>query len=146
MLGESRFLYKHFFKVYDAKLYLAADSDPSKLLSGTIGFKLQFDYLRKIDKQLAIDSAQKALNRNLKSDQQAQIAERLNALNAAYRSVEKGDYSILHFEPGYGTHYIFNGEKLTTIPGDDFARLYFTIWLGEQPLSTPLRDALLGNS
>lgn len=148
-VGEDRYNYKRIFKVYDAALYRAPNTPPAaanQVLNGNYGFKLQFNYLRTIDKQIAIDSAETALSRNLETEQQNRIAARVAELNRAYRSVVKGDSSVLHYEPGVGTHYIFNGQRLATIPGDDFAQLYFRVWLGEQPLSKPLRDALLGKN
>lgn len=143
-LGESRFVYKKLFKVYDAALYTTTQTEPSGVLSGDHGFKLKFNYLRKIDKELAIGHATDALQRNLKPEELDTIAERIARLNTNYRSVAKGDTTALVYEPDIGTSYYFNGDKLVTIPGKDFASLYFQIWLGEQPLSKRLRDALFG--
>ena len=38
---------------------------------------------------------------------------------------------------------LLNGELLVSVEGDDFARAYFGIWLGEEPIAPPLREAVL---
>lgn len=144
--GEERFVYKRLFKVYDAALYVEPETPRASILSGDYCIKLQFNYLRTIDKGLAIKHAGKALERNLAPDELASIADRVDQINRIYRSVERGDSALLVYEPEIGTSYYFNGEKLITIPGKDFAGLYFQIWLGEDPISETMRDALLGES
>jgi len=84
------------------------------------------------------------LEKNLNSQELAQIAERVGRLNAAYQTVKEGDQSSLTYLPETGTTLRINGAPVITIEGQDFARLYFTIWLGEQPISVPLREHLLG--
>ena len=74
------------------------------------------------------------------------IQKRLDRINAAYRTVNKGDRSSLSYTPGKGTTLSINQEPIVTIEGEDFARLYFRIWLGEQPISQPMRDALLSRN
>ena len=143
-LGEHRYYHKRIFKVYDAALYAAPQTSADDIMNAKQAFKLRFSYLRAIDKALAIDAAERALEKNLNPEEATRIADRLTTLNAAYRSVAKGDTTTLHYQPGRGTTYLINGEPRATIPGEDFARLYFRIWLGRKPLSAALRDDLLG--
>ena len=70
---------------------------------------------------------------------------RLNRLNTAYQPVENGDHSSLTYQPGIGTTLNINGTHIITIEGEDFAKLYFTIWLGELPISKSLRRDLIGS-
>ncbi len=143
-LGEHRYYHKRIFKVYDAALYTEPQASADNVLNADHSFKLTFSYLRAINKELAIDAANRALKKNLDPEQASAIANRLSNLNDAYLSVEKGDTTTLHYQPGLGTTYSINGAPKATIPGEDFAQLYFRIWLGDQPLSTALRDDLLG--
>jgi hypothetical protein len=39
-----------------------------------------------------------------------------------------------------------NGRSKGTIEGTDFARVFFSIWLGSQPPNPGLRSGLLGGS
>ena len=143
-LGEYRYVYRMFFKLYDAALFVSPDAEPPTILNAETGFRLQFRYLRKIDESIILKSSAKILERNLSEIELAQIADRVDRINEAYRSVGSGDRSSLTYIPGRGTTLRINGDYVTTIEGQDFARLYFKIWLGEQSLSPSLTKSLLG--
>ncbi|MEM8867641.1 MAG: chalcone isomerase family protein [Verrucomicrobiota bacterium] len=143
-LGEHRFVYAMLFKLYDAALYVPAEATADDVLQAETTFELRFSYLRTIKKDIVLRSASRMLEKNLNPEEQQQIAERVAQINECYRTVSKGDSSALVYEPEVGTSFVLNGERKITIPGQDFARLYFTIWLGEQPASVSLRDDLLG--
>jgi len=144
-VGNHRFIYRMFFKLYDARFYAdAVQADNiDKLLDGKNALLLEFDYLRKINKTTILESSENILAKNMSPDELNLIQERLDRINAAYRTVNKGDRSSLSYTPGKGTTLSINQEAIVTIEGEDFARLYFRIWLGEQPISQPMRDALL---
>lgn len=63
---------------------------------------------------------------------------------AAGASGRAGDRGTLTYLPGRGTELTLNGRPLALIEGADFARAYFDIWLGPDPIDAGLRDALLG--
>ena len=63
-----------------------------------------------------------------------------------FRDVGAGDRYALTYQPDIGTTLSLNGEPLGTIAGSDFARAYFGIWLGDEPLRKKFRDRLLGIS
>lgn len=142
--GEYRYVYRMFFKLYDAALYTSTSASKQQLLTAETDFRLQFRYLRKIDKSIILESSKKMLEKNLSSQELDQIQERVERLNDAYRTVEKGDRSSLTYIEGEGTTLKINGKPIITIEGQDFAAFYFRIWLGEQAISTSLRDHLLG--
>ena len=143
--GNYRFVYRMFFKLYDASFYTdaAKTEDVGELLSGKYVLHLEFDYLRKIKKSIVLESSEKILAKNMSAEQLGSIQERVDRINAAYRTVYKGDRSALSYLPGFGTTLWINGEPVITIEGEDFARLYFRIWFGEQPISVQMRNALL---
>lgn len=145
-LGEYRYVYRMFFKLYDAALFIDADADADAedILAASTRYRLQFRYLRKIDKSIILESSAKMLEKNLSQSELAQISDRIDQINEAYRTVQSGDRSSLTYQPGIGTTLRINGTAITTVEGDDFARLYFKIWLGDQPISVTLRDELLG--
>jgi hypothetical protein len=143
-LGEYRYVYRIFFQLYDAALYTAPGAKVEDVLNATTSFRLQFRYLREIDKSIILESSDRMLRKNLSDEQFQQIAERVARINDAYRTVKDGDHSALTYQPGNGTTLTINGEPIITIEGEDFAQLYFQIWLGEQPISKSLRENLLG--
>jgi hypothetical protein len=71
------------------------------------------------------------------------LASRLEQLHALYEDVEPGDRYALGYVPGRGTELSRNGAVLGTIEGADFARAYFSIWLGEAPIDDSLREQLM---
>ena len=83
------------------------------------------------------------LRKNLGPEELDSITARLNRLNAAYQTVGKGDRSSLTYQPGIGTTLHINDLPIITIEGEDFARYYFTIWLGKLPISKSLKEDLI---
>lgn len=142
--GQYRYIYKMFFKVYDIALYAPPETNAETIAKAETEFQLNFRYLRKIDKSIILESSEKTLKRNVSAQQLASIRERVDKINAAYTGVRKGDTSSLSFTPQTGTTLRINGSEIITIPGEDFAQLYFKIWLGERSLSKTLTANLLG--
>jgi hypothetical protein len=144
--GSFRLVYAMLFKLHDSTLYTDAPKKvtPTKLLSGQYALRLDFTYLRTIKKSIILKSADKMLQRNLSPAELASITDRVLELNAAYTTVQKGDHSSLSYRKGHGTKLEVNNREIITIDGDDFGPLYFRIWLGERPISTDMRDNLLG--
>ena len=143
--GSYRFVYRMFFKLYDARLLTNASQaqDLALLLNGANSLLLEFDYLRKIDKSIILESSEKILSKNMSPAELDLIQGRVDLINEAYRTVNKGDRSALSYIPGKGTTLWINEKPIVTIEGEDFARLYFRIWLGENPISRQMREALV---
>lgn len=143
--GSYRFVYRMFFKLYDASFYTDAAeiTDIDSLFNGENTVLLEFDYLRQIKKSIILESSEKILANNMTPVELASIQERVDQINAKYKTVTEGDRSALSYVPGEGTTLWINGEQEITIEGNDFARLYFRIWLGERPISKQMRDELL---
>ena len=143
-MGEHRTIYRLFFKLYDAALFVEPGANADDVLTGSCAFRLEFRYLRNIPKATILESASHMLAKNLSTDALTRIAEPTEQLHAKYRSVQTGDVSSLTYIPGDGTTFTLNGEELITLPGQEFATSYLQIWLGRLPVSIELRDELLG--
>ena len=113
-LGEYRYVYRMFFKLYEAALFTSDGGSAEDVLNAETSFHLQFRYLRKIDKGIILKSAGRILEKNLNPEELAQIAERVDLINEAYTTVTKGDTSSLTYEPGKGTTLMINGEPVMT--------------------------------
>lgn len=142
-IGGYRYVYRMLFKVYDVELHALQPSGAKALLSGEHPFELRFYYHRRIERSAFIRVANRLLNKNLTSSELESIAASVEALHAAYRSVKKGDRSVLRYIPGNGTTLSINDHERVTLTDPD-ARLYFKIWIGAQPISKTMREALLG--
>jgi hypothetical protein len=73
------------------------------------------------------------------------LEPRLQKLTAWMPSVVTGDLIILTYAPGKGTIVAAKGEQKGVIEGKDFADALFSVWLGEDPVQSDLKKALLGN-
>jgi hypothetical protein len=135
--------YKRIFRGYVAALYLEDCALRATPLAD-VPRRLELSYFWSISGSMFGSAAENVLERSLTPAELAVLRERLEALHAAYRDVEPGDRYALTYVPGTGTELSFNGAPLVTVPGADFARAYFAIWLGEDPLDSGLRDRLLG--
>ena len=129
------------FKVYTATLRVpAAGIDP---LDPSSARSLTLKYHRDFSAPDIIQAADELLQRS--SDvNYASLTDRLAKLNRAYKDVVEGDSYTLHYEPDVGTTLLLNDVALVTVPGGDFARAYFGLWLrADSPISSYLREKLL---
>jgi hypothetical protein len=134
--------YRVLFKGYVAALYLPEGVSGEDALED-VSRRLELSYFWSIGADDFANAADRLLERELNAAQLAPLRFRIDALHAAYRDVRPEDrYSLTYFE-GVGTELRLNGQLLVLIPGADFARAYFGIWLGPQALDADLRDALL---
>jgi Chalcone isomerase-like len=58
--------------------------------------------------------------------------------------VAEGDEMVLTEIPGKGVTFALKGKDLVTIPGEDFAKVLWSIWLGSEPPNPDLKEGLLG--
>ena len=130
------------FDVYAGAFYLPAAESAGDWYKA-VSKRLELAYFRDIAAEDFASSSTRLLRRNLSEAEFLAIEDRLEAFCRLFRDVAPGDRYSLTFQPGEGTSLRFNGELLGTVPGTDFARAYFGIWLGENPISTDFRDRLL---
>jgi hypothetical protein len=142
-LGQATFRWMRVVNVYDAALHIGAGHDRSKPLAG-VPLRLEIHYRRAFTAAEIVKGGDALLERNVPAELLESLRPRLDLLNRAYRDVKSNDSYVLSYLPGKGTVLRLNGTELVTIEGEDFANAYFRIWLGDEPISTSLRDQLLG--
>jgi hypothetical protein len=130
------------FDVYVAGLYLPPEAAAERALED-VPKRLEFHYLVSIDGKDFGPAGEKILQRNFTPEELSPLAGRLARIRDAYRDVKEGDRYALTYVPGVGTELSLNGSPLVTIEGADFARAYFSIWLGKKPLDEGFRRELL---
>ena len=74
----------------------------------------------------------------------AALRQRLEAFNALFGDVRRGDVYDLDFLRGGDTRVTLNGRELGRIPGRDFQRALLEVWLGRYPADDDLKAAMLG--
>ena len=143
LLGKGTARYAGIFHVYDAALYGPAGSEPARLLASDTPHCLEILYRMDVPAARIRDAAETILGRQ-QQERLGELRERVDRLHAAYVDVTEDDRYALCYAPGRGTELTLNGRLLAAVPGLDFATAYFGIWLAEEPISAPLREALLG--
>lgn len=141
-VGEGTFRWT-FFKVYDGALYLEEGKTDADPLSD-VGKRLVLEYARSLTAEQFQRSGDAIVERNTDAVTWERLQDRLARLNAAYRDVGEGDQYALTYIPGAGTTLSLNDQPLVQVEGADFARAYFSIWLGKDPAKESFRDDLLG--
>jgi len=56
-----------------------------------------------------------------------------------------GDRYSLSYIPGKGTKFYYNGKLQGVIPGKEFGRSLFAVWIGNKPFCSHLRYEILGH-
>ncbi len=142
---------KFVFKVYAAGLYL-----PEK--SKSVGDIMKQDGPRRVTLVMMRDVSSedfgaaymKGLNDNVDQAEKAKIVMQLSKVGAMFASMEglkKGDVLTLDWVPGTGSVYTLNGKKIgETIPDLGYYNAMLRIWLGDKPVDSSLKTALLGES
>ena len=134
-----------FIKAYAGALYLP-EAVPSDHALEPVAKQLVLAYFHHIKGEDFAKATRKKIDDNVTADQVNGLQSRIDNLAALYRDVKPGDRYALTYVPGEGTTLSLNGESLGSIPGDDFARAVFSIWLGTNPIDLKFRDQLLRGS
>jgi len=144
LVGQGAFRWKRLVHAYDASLHAGEGSKREALLTGA-PLRLEIHYRREFSATDIISGGDALLKRNVTPETWKILQPRLAQLNRAYLAVKPGDRYTLTWVPEKGTTLRLNGKALVTVEGADFAAAYFLIWLGKEPISTSLRDQLLGD-
>ena len=70
--------------------------------------------------------------------------DRIGEIEDLFTDAHKGDQIWLDYLPGKGTRVSINGKTAGTVPGDDFYPSLLRVWLGESPVTSDLKKAMLG--
>lgn len=141
--GVSKLVVGYIFNVYVAALYQLPGSGPADVLADQPRH-LEIEYLRDLSRDSFLQAAEDMLAKQYSRENIESIREGINQINALYQDVKKGDRYALTYVPGVGTELYFNGASKGIIPGAEFARIYFAIWLGEKHPYQSFRDKLVG--
>ncbi len=134
--------YMRFIKGYVAALYLDDEDAAAKVLSD-VPKRLEISYFWEIEGEKIASAGEELVARNVAPDELAELRPQLSAIRALYDDVRPGDRYALTYVPGTGTELSLNGKVKGLIPGAEFARAYFAIWLGEEPIDASLKEQLL---
>jgi len=145
-VGEGKAKYLGLITVYDAALYTREKRAPGNILSPEVSRCLKLDYAVEVSAKDFIKAADTILLRQHDKKRLGRVEAEIDKLHRSYSKVAKGDNYTLCYDAAAKTTTLYrNGVSQVEIVSEEFAEIYFGIWLGpKQPLSDGLRDRLLG--
>lgn len=131
--------------VYVAALYIAKTSaDANAILDQRTPYQLILHFVRDVSASDINKSWGEGLERNAPNQLPA-LKDRLAMLTGWMTDIKSGQRLQFLFRPGTGLQVSVNGAVKGTITGDDFARVFLSIWLGVPP-NPEIKTGLLGGA
>jgi Chalcone isomerase-like len=132
--------------VYVAALYVAKTStDPNALLGSNTPSELVLQFVRNVGADDLRKGWSEGFEKNAK-DQLPALKDRIATLNGWMGDIKTGERLTFIHKPGAGVSVNVNGAVKGTIPGDDFAKAFLSIWLGADPPNPEIKAGLLGGA
>jgi len=135
-----------FMKVYEGSLYLETkSSDADQIINSNSPMALRIDVTSEM---VTADAMKKALSDGLEKSTNSNTGPILNEieqLSSSFNSaVNSSDFYEFIYIPEIGTHVLKNNELVELIPGFDFKKAFFGIFLSNNPIQKNLKKAMLG--
>ena len=140
---------KVIFKVYAAGLYLAEKKTTvADVLAATGPRRVSITMLREVSSDEFGKSFMEGMSSNTDKTERTRILSqtmKFGEVFAQIQTLKKGDQMLLDWLPGEGTQCYLNGKKLgDAMPDVAFYNAVLRIWLGDKPVDSSLKPALLG--
>jgi len=137
---------KMFMKVYENSLYLqSSNKNAEEIMNDNAPMAIRIDVTSSL---VTVDAMKNALNEGLQKstgNNIAPIQKEINQLTSTFNSdVSNGDYYEFIYLPDAGTNVLKNSEYIDTIPGIEFKKAFFGIWISKNPIQKNLKKAMLG--
>jgi hypothetical protein len=130
--------------IYVVALYLVEpSSDPRAILASNAPSELILQFIRAVRANELRKSWEEGFANNSPGHPPA-LEKGLRQLNGWVTDVKSGERMSFIRTPGSGMQVDVNGTVKGAIAGDDFARAFMAIWLGENPQTPELKSGLLG--
>jgi hypothetical protein len=132
-------------KVYVAALYVGKTSnDPAAILGSSAPTELILQFVRDVGADDVRKGFEEGFEKNAKGQLPA-LKERIAQLNGWIPDVKSGQRLTFVRKPGSGIQVDVNGTVKGTINGDDFAKAFLSIWLGDPP-NSEVKTGMLGGA
>lgn len=130
--------------VYVAALYVEQRSNnAAQILASDTKKRLVLRFVRDVDRDEIVGAFREGFQH---AGGGAALAARVRQLNGWVPAARDGATWTFTYVPGSGTHAAFGGRERGVVPGVDFARAFFGIWLGSHPPNAGLKRGLLGGA
>jgi len=131
-------------KVYVGALYVPhPTTDATAILSSREPVEVELRFVFHVTAGQLRNAWQEGFEKSVPNEL-PRLRSRIAQLNGWMTGAGSGQRMTFLRIPGVGIQYSLDGAVKGTIPGDDFAKAFLTIWLGASPPSPELRAGLLG--
>jgi hypothetical protein len=131
-----------FVKVYVACLYLTTPSkDGDAAAAADEPKRMQLQFLREVSHTEMVDAMREGFGHTGTPALQPQVEQFAGYFD---QPLTEGMQVVFDYVPGTGTTTVIGNKTKGTIPGPDFMRALFGIWLGKNPPNDSLKQGLLG--
>ncbi|MYM29275.1 Chalcone isomerase-like [Duganella sacchari] len=140
---------KVIFKVYAAGLYLTdKKTTVPEVLAVPGPRRVAITMLREVSSDDFGKAFMDGLNANTSKEELSKILPQIKKFGEVFAqtpALKKGDQLSLDWTPNEGTQCYLNGKKLGELmPDQAFYNAVLRIWLGDKPVDSSLKPALLG--
>lgn len=130
--------------VYVAGLYLETRSaDADAIIASEQIKRIVMQFVRAVGRKDIVKAWNESFEENA-GEGMAALRERVETLNSFMPDMTKGGAIVFTYVPQAGVRVEVQGQTKGIIPGSDFARALFSIWLGPKPPNPGLKAGLLG--
>jgi hypothetical protein len=142
---------KMIFKVYALGLYLPEKKTAVPDILAIPGpRRVSIVMMRELSSEDFGDAFMKGLNANTDQAERSKILPqtmKFGEIFAQIKTLKKGDALTMDWLPGEGTQCMLNGKKIGEVmPDVAFYNAILRIWLGDHPVDSSLKPALLGEA
>ena len=137
---------RFFMKAYEGSLYLESTSNNAEeIINDDAPMSIRMDVISSL---VTPDAMKIALNEGLEKstgNNTNPIIKEINQLNSSLNSeVGAGDFYEFIYLPNSGTHVLKNSKAVDVIPGIEFKKAFFGIFLSNNPIQKSMKKAMLG--
>lgn len=140
---------KYFFKVYAVAGYIDAQTEPgddpgATFVQANVAKRLHLQMLRDVDSEKIVESIDEAFEKCATLPLEPMSADRERFRKAfSMEKLMKGQDIRFTWLPGAGLQISVDHEILDTLENPDFARSFFEIYFGPNPVNDGMKEDLL---
>jgi len=137
---------RFFMKVYEGSLYLeTVSNNAEEIINNDAPMSIRMDVISSL---VTPEAMKTALNEGLEKstgNNTDLISKEINQLNSSLNiEVGAGDFYEFIYLPSSGTTVLKNSKYIDTIPGIEFKKAFFGIFLSDNPIQKNMKKAMLG--
>ena len=137
---------RFFMKAYEGSLYLeTVSNNAEEIINNDAPMSIRMDVISSLVTPEAMKTAlNEGLERSTKNNTNP-ISKEINQLNSSLKiEVGAGDFFEFIYLPSSGTTVLKNSDYIDTIPGIEFKKAFFGIFLSDNPIQKNMKKAMLG--